>query len=319
MKKYLLFFTLIFVLKNSYSQSCTPTYSTTNATICSNDLPYFWNLAEDFTASGTYYQTLTNAAGCDSILTLNLTVIYPGMSTTNLTLCSSQLPYFWNNQEIIEAGDYIAQLPNTEGCDSTANLILTVKASSTSVTNITICADKVPYTWNGKNYSTYGIYKDTLVNAVDCDSVATLNLTVNQLSTITSFSPVTAADGQAVVITGTNFTGATTVSFGGIPASSFIIISPTTIIATVGAATTGAVSVTIPCNTSSLPGFIYNTMPGNMGVGTSTPTSKFTISGGDLQITDIGSGIILKSPDGNCWRITIDNNGNLIRTTIPCP
>ena len=30
-------------------------------------------------------------------------------------------------------------------------------------------------------------------------------------------------------------------------------------------------------------------------------------------------GIILKSTNGNCWRVTVDDNGNLIRTAITCP
>lgn len=58
---------------------------------------------------------------------------------------------------------------------------------------------------------------------------------------------------------------------------------------------------------------------GNVGVGSSNPKSKFTVTGGDVNITDIASGIILKSPNGNCWRVTIDNSGNLVRTAITCP
>ncbi len=30
-------------------------------------------------------------------------------------------------------------------------------------------------------------------------------------------------------------------------------------------------------------------------------------------------GVILKSPNGQCWKITVDNTGNLIRTAITCP
>jgi len=47
--------------------------------------------------------------------------------------------------------------------------------------------------------------------------------------------------------------------------------------------------------------------------------STLHIFRGDVNISEIGSGIILKSPDGQCWRITIDNAGNLIRTAIVCP
>ncbi|MBI4463637.1 MAG: hypothetical protein HY647_02935 [Acidobacteria bacterium] len=42
--------------------------------------------------------------------------------------------------------------------------------------------------------------------------------------------------------------------------------------------------------------------------------------GGDLYILTSGKGIILKSPDGTkCARISLDNNGNLITTSLTCP
>ncbi|MEI9808788.1 MAG: hypothetical protein WDO16_13515 [Bacteroidota bacterium] len=49
------------------------TSSTTSVSICSSELPYNWN-STDYTESGTYSITLTNAAGCDSVATLVLTV-----------------------------------------------------------------------------------------------------------------------------------------------------------------------------------------------------------------------------------------------------
>ncbi len=52
---------------------CQPTSSTTNLTIPSTDLPYTWN-GLTFNNAGTQTATLTNAAGCDSSATLNLTV-----------------------------------------------------------------------------------------------------------------------------------------------------------------------------------------------------------------------------------------------------
>jgi chitinase len=48
-------------------------------------------------------------------------------------------------------------------------------------------------------------------------------------------------------------------------------------------------------------------------------TDSVKITGGDLYITDISKGVIIKSPNGNCWRITIDNNGTVITTAVDCP
>jgi hypothetical protein len=47
--------------------------------------------------------------------------------------------------------------------------------------------------------------------------------------------------------------------------------------------------------------------------------SRLHVFVGDVNIDQIGSGIIMKSSNGQCWRITIDNTGNLIRTAITCP
>lgn len=58
---------------------------------------------------------------------------------------------------------------------------------------------------------------------------------------------------------------------------------------------------------------------GSYGGYASVPKSRLHVFNGDVNIDQIGSGIILKSPNGACWRITIDNSGNLIRTAIACP
>jgi hypothetical protein len=85
--------------------------------------------------------------------------------------------------------------------------------------------------------------------------------------TISSFTPTSGGTGATITITGTNFTGATAVSFGAVPASSFIVINANTISAVVGAGASGNVSVTTPAGSGSLPGFIYNVVTGIGGPG----------------------------------------------------
>lgn len=58
---------------------------------------------------------------------------------------------------------------------------------------------------------------------------------------------------------------------------------------------------------------------GNVGVGTDAPCTKLQVSGGDIFIEEINTGIIMTSPNGNYWKITIDDDGNLISAQIDSP
>ena len=49
----------------------------------------------------------------------------------------------------------------------------------------------------------------------------------------------------------------------------------------------------------------------NVGIGTTSPTSKLEIDGGDIEVDDSASGLILKSPDGTRYRVTVANGGTL--------
>lgn len=285
-------------------------------TICWAGQPYQWHY-QSLDGSGVYWENVGSGNSCYTE-ELHLTIYEPKESYTDVTVCANQLPYNWNGKLITEAGYTSVKIENGTYCDSFAIVNLTINPNTTSTTNVTVCANQLPYLWNGQSLTATGTYKANIAHS-GCDSIATLNLTVRPITTISSFTPVAGAQGQAVVITGTNFTGATAVSFGGTPAASFTVQSATSIIATVGSGASGAVSVTTICNTATLGGFGYNTNSGNIGIGTNSTPSKLTIGGGDINIQDVGSGIILKSPDGSCWRVTIDNNGNLVRTKITCP
>ncbi|HET6766416.1 MAG TPA: IPT/TIG domain-containing protein, partial [Chitinophagaceae bacterium] len=83
--------------------------------------------------------------------------------------------------------------------------------------------------------------------------------------TITSFTPLSGGAGTSITITGTNLTGATAVSFGGVAASSFTVNSATNIAAVVGAGASGNVSVTTPGGTAISSGFTFNTVTGING------------------------------------------------------
>ena len=53
--------------------------------------------------------------------------------------------------------------------------------------------------------------------------------------------------------------------------------------------------------------------------GTGATSSIIVISGGDIQYKDINNAVILKSPNGSCWKVTVDNSGNLTTQSVTCP
>lgn len=58
---------------------------------------------------------------------------------------------------------------------------------------------------------------------------------------------------------------------------------------------------------------------GLVGIGTTNPKTKLQVTDGDVYVDNASKGIILKSPNGGCWRVTIDDSGNFVRTAISCP
>lgn len=154
--------------------------STSSATVV-NCGPYMWN-AISRTTSGTYTFTTTNAVGCDSVATLNLTVNSPSTSTTIVSNC---VDYLWTNGTTYTAsGMYTQTLMNAVGCDSVATLDLTIKVPTTSTTTISQCTS---YTWtNGTTYNGSGTFTQTLMNAAGCDSVATLIFTLGTSASTTT-------------------------------------------------------------------------------------------------------------------------------------
>ena len=89
---------------------------------------------------------------------------------------------------------------------------------------------------------------------------------VQPCPSITSFDPTSGHTGTSVQIYGSNFTDATSVTFGGTEAASFTVNSDTTIIAVVGSGTTGKIGVVTPYgNGTSSNDFTYvNPIPSQL-------------------------------------------------------
>lgn len=125
--------------------------------------------------SGTYEYTKQNASGCDSTITINLTIIAASSNTININTCESS--YTLNNQSYINSGTFTQTIKNKAGCDSTIILNLKVNNSTTSTINQTTCGN---FTLNGQTYINSGTFTQTLKNKAGCDSTITLNLKINK-------------------------------------------------------------------------------------------------------------------------------------------
>ena len=86
---------------------------------------YIWIDGTVYTEStNTPTFTLNNAAGCDSVVTLHLTINESISSEFNIVIEDSC--YTWNDQTYCETGDYVQTLETTDGCDSVVTLHLTI-------------------------------------------------------------------------------------------------------------------------------------------------------------------------------------------------
>ena len=163
------------------------------ATICSNETYDFNGRA--LSTSGTYTDTLQTINGCDSIVTLTLTV--NPVESTNLTaaICEGSA-YTENGFNVSEAGTYTQNLQTVNGCDSIVTLTLSVNPVESTTLSAAIC-EGTTYTENGFNVSEAGTYTQNLQTINGCDSVVTLTLTVN---------PVESTNLTAAICEGTTYT-----------------------------------------------------------------------------------------------------------------
>jgi len=58
---------------------------------------------------------------------------------------------------------------------------------------------------------------------------------------------------------------------------------------------------------------------GNVGIGTESPAAKVQIKDGDIYLEDVHGGIIMTSPNGTCWRVTIGDGGEFDKMIVECP
>ena len=159
----------IFIQKLS---QCFSSYSTDFQTTCNS---FVWIDSNTYTSNNnTATYTLPDTDGCDSIVTLDLTINNNSV-TYFQTACGS---YTWIDGNNYTSNNNTATytLTNSLGCDSVVTLNLTLE----NIYNTDIQTTCASYTWMDGN--TYTVNNNTathtITNANGCDSIFTLDLTL---------------------------------------------------------------------------------------------------------------------------------------------
>ncbi|MFT3823436.1 MAG: FG-GAP-like repeat-containing protein [Chitinophagaceae bacterium] len=172
------------------------------------------------------------------------------------------------------------------------------------------------------------------------DTVSKDGFTFLTTPLITGFTPSSAASDSGVIITGHYFDSVTAVSFGGVPAKSYTVLSSEIISAIVGSGATGNVSVQNVVGTGTKAGFIFKTagnaltitgvnpIAGAVGsvvtiTGTnfsSTPANNIVYFGAVKAVvnTATGTSLTVTVPAGAGYQpITVTTNNSTVRSSLP--
>ena len=125
--------------------------------------------------SSTYASEEDARAGVhDFVYSLEIEVFEAPETIIKDTICEGETYTDINFHGKNQTGVYRRKMESVHGCDSTISLYLTVLPRTYGEDlQVAICAGD-SYIWHGKPYSRAGIYRDTLVSAVGCDSIETL-------------------------------------------------------------------------------------------------------------------------------------------------
>ena len=218
----------------STSVSVYPTYNTPiSQSICEGETYNFFG--QNLTTAGTYTYPLYSVHGCDSIITLTLTVReVPVVSISgNTSFCQGEnstlvanggVSYNWStgstgsNLYVSESGAYTVTATNAQGCSATATTYVTVNELPTITIsgNTAVCQGNTTtltangaatYQWsngaNGANNTVdvFGNYTVTGTSAAGCSSTATTTVIVYSLPVINISGDTEICQGSSTTLT----------------------------------------------------------------------------------------------------------------------
>ena len=264
--------------------SVTPPLSTAiGVTICEGD---FFNFGgQQLTTAGLYPFSFVSQEGCDSIVTINLSVLPAARNPITVETCGS--PFTFLNEPLTESGNYTFVLENASanGCDSVIELSLTILPDSEPTQlEASICAGE-RFLFGGFELTQSGTYTDSLQNQSGCDSLVVLNLRVVDLE-----AAIIEFEGNLItpLIEGASYQWIDCSTLQPIPGANVLSFTPTS---------TGSYAVIVSLNGCSV---------------TSDCKSVVVVSNSEIQQNEITVTIF---PNPASDHITIDFNTELLSAT----
>ena len=156
-----------------------PATENLEATICANDLPYNYvngDIDTTFEVGTPNFSVFSfqfsTSHGCDSVVTLHLTINNPVHESITRSECES---YVWHDSIYTQSGNHFYIHPDANGCTQVDTLHLTIYHPAHKDTVVTACES---FTWHGAAYTTSGIYTFAHQDEHYCWQVDTLHLTI---------------------------------------------------------------------------------------------------------------------------------------------
>ncbi len=129
-----------------------------------------------YTKSGVYNEVLVNFNGCDSVVSINLTVTQPTLTEKKYRACNAVVLDRLPSKTVYESGTFSDTFRGWGGCDSVVLHRFEVLKPSRDTQNLYLCNFIACPTDKNVVYKKIGVYYDTISNYLGCDSFIVYNV-----------------------------------------------------------------------------------------------------------------------------------------------
>jgi hypothetical protein len=133
------------------------------------------------TTAGTYFDTLTAANGCDSVVTTQLGINPIDTVGISRVICQGDSAFLGGGWQTT-AGTYVDTFSNRFGCDSIRTTTLSVQKFISGTDSLELCPGDSAFL-DGQWRFTAGLYTDTIFSANSCDTIKSTLLSYTQIDT----------------------------------------------------------------------------------------------------------------------------------------